>query len=277
MTLSTPSNSHPLSHARILVFDSGVGGLSILAEIQKKLPHASITYLSDNAYFPYGTKAETELIARVDQVLHRFMETHSVDMIVIACNTASTLTLPHLRKYFKQPVVGVVPAIKPAAALSQSHVIGLLATPATVNRTYTHHLIQEHAAHSNIIAVGSSELVQLAEDKLRGGQTDFEQLKKILQPFFIHPRAQEMDVLVLACTHFPLLRDEIAAQFPPHLHIIDSGEAIARRVASLTETYRFSIQEPPKHTAIFTADLLNLQALQPRLTQFGISSIEILE
>jgi glutamate racemase len=279
MILSAPSNSHSLlsSHPRILVFDSGVGGLSIVGEIQKKLPYASINYLSDNAYFPYGTKTEAELITRVDEVLHGVMNTHSVDIIVIACNTASTLTLPHIRSHFKQPVVGVVPAIKPAAAFTKSHVIGLLATPATIGRIYTHNLIQEHAANSEIIAVGSSELVQLAEDKLRGGHVEFEQLKIILQPFFIHPRGHEMDVLVLACTHFPLLRDEIAAQFPSHLHIIDSGEAIARRVASLAEPYDAVKIESPQHKAIFTANLPNLQALQPRLTQFGISSIEILE
>jgi glutamate racemase len=287
MTLSAPSNPHTPanpevpSSPHILVFDSGVGGLSIVGEIQKKLPQAPIIYLSDNGYFPYGTKTEAELIARVDDVLHKVMNANSIDIIVIACNTASTLTLPHVRSHFKQPVVGVVPAIKPAAALTKSHVIGLLATPATIGRSYTHRLIQEYAADSDIIAVGSSELVQLAEDKLRGGKAEFEPLKKILQPFFVHPRGNEMDVLVLACTHFPLLRNEIAAQFSPHVHLIDSGEAIARRVASLAGPYdllKLKLKiEAPKHSAIFTANLPNLRALLPQLAQFGISKVEILK
>ena len=156
---------HTAPSPRILVFDSGVGGLSIVHEIQKKLPFAPLVYASDNAFFPYGTKGEAELIARVDKVLRKIIAAHPIDIIVIACNTASTLTLPHLRNSFTQPVVGVVPAIKPAAAQSKSQVIGLLATPATVARPYTQALIREHAPNAKVISVGSSELVQLAEHK----------------------------------------------------------------------------------------------------------------
>src|SRR5690606_12835146 len=128
---------------RILVFDSGVGGLSILRELQRKLPLCEWTYASDNEAFPYGIKSETELTERVDQVLHGLLQIRAADMIVVACNTASTLTLPHIRRRFSQPIVGVVPAIKPAAARSRSKVIGLLATPATVTRPYTQELIQQ--------------------------------------------------------------------------------------------------------------------------------------
>lgn len=260
---------------RILVFDSGVGGLSIVREIQKKLPFAQLIYASDNAFFPYGTKGETELIARVDAVFHKIIAAYPVDIIVIACNTASTLTLPHVRSHFQQPVVGVVPAIKPAASISQSQVIGLLATPATVARPYTHNLIHEHAPNAEIISVGSSELVLLAEHKLRGGQVTPEQLKQILQPFFNHPRGQEMDALVLACTHFPLLRDELAAQFPSKVQLIDSGEAIARRVASLLAEHTFN-EQPPQHWAIFTKASNTVTALAPQLAQFGIHNTDII-
>lgn len=268
--------SQPTANPRILVFDSGVGGLSIVQEIQRKLPFAPLVYASDNAFFPYGTKGEAELIARVDAVLHKITETYPVDIIVVACNTASTLALPHIRSHFAQPIVGVVPAIKPAAALSQSQVIGLLATPATVARPYTHNLIREHAAKAEVISVGSSELVQLAEHKLRGGLVAAEQLNSILQPFFSHPRAAEMDVLVLACTHFPLLRDELAAQFSPGVQLIDSGEAIARRVASLLVSHR-TIEQPPEHAAIFTKASPSVTALGPQLAQFGINAMDIIE
>jgi glutamate racemase len=269
MTKSHASSPH------ILVFDSGVGGLSIVREIQKRLPNAPILYASDNAFFPYGTKGEAELIARVGQVLQRIIKNNAVSLVVVACNTASTVTLPHIRNRFFQPIVGVVPAIKPAAALTKTGVIGLLATPATVARKYTQNLIEEHASESEIISVGSTELVELAEYKLRGGALEPEQLKAILQPFLNHPKGKEMDVLVLACTHFPLLRDEIAAHFSSEVQLIDSGEAIARRVASLTDIYN-AAKQIPEHRAIFTADLPNVESLGPQLTQFGINHIEIL-
>ena len=261
---------------RILVFDSGVGGLSIFTEIQKKLPFASLIYASDNAFFPYGTKGEAELITRVDAVLHKIITIFPVDIIVVACNTASTVALPHIRNHFTQPVVGVVPAIKPAAAQSKSQVIGLLATPATVDRPYTHSLIREYAPDAEVISVGSSELVQLAECKLRGETITAEQLKPILQPFFDHPYGNKMDTLVLACTHFPLLRDEIAAQFATGLQLIDSGEAIARRVASLLSEYEFK-EQSPEHWAVFTKASPAIDALQPQLAQFNIYNTSIVD
>lgn len=260
---------------RILVFDSGVGGLSIVREIQKKLPFAPLVYASDNGFFPYGTKGEAELIARVDQVFRKILSSHHIDIIVVACNTASTLALPHIRLNFPQPVVGVVPAIKPAAAMSKSQVIGLLATPATVARPYTHNLIREYAPNAEVIAVGSSELVQLAEGKLRGKDIPAASLSSILRPFFIHPRTHDMDVLVLACTHFPLLRDELVAQFPAHVSVIDSGEAIARRVSYLLEAHVF-IEKMPEHKAVFTKAAPAVEALQPQLQAFGINQLEIL-
>lgn len=272
---SAPFSTKHSTAPRILVFDSGVGGLSIVHEIQKKLPFSPLIYASDNAFFPYGTKGEAELIARVDAVFRKITTVHPVDIIVIACNTASTLTLPHVRSHFSQPVVGVVPAIKPAAAHSKSQVIGLLATPATIARPYTHNLIREYAPNAEVISVGSSELVQLAEHKLRGGHINPSQLKEILQPFFNHPRGDEMDVLVLACTHFPLLRNELAAQFSPNVRLIDSGEAIARRVASLLADNTFD-EQTPEHWAIFTKASDAVSALAPQLAQFGIHNTDII-
>jgi glutamate racemase len=269
-------SSPAITNPRILVFDSGVGGLSIVKEIQQKLPFAPLIYASDNAFFPYGTKGEAELITRVDAVLRKIIATHAVDIIVVACNTASTLTLPHIRSHFLQPVVGVVPAIKPAAAQSKTQVIGLLATPATVARPYTQALINEHAPQAEIISLGTSELVQLAEHKLRGGDINAAQLHHILQPFFLHPRITEMDVLILACTHFPLLRSEIAAQFSPHLQLIDSGEAIARRVAFLAAPHNV-IAQAPEHLAIFTTASPAVEALRPQLIPFGIHHLHIID
>lgn len=218
-------------HHRVLVFDSGVGGLSVLGEIRRRLPCCSYAYACDNAGFPYGDKSETDLVARVDRVLKALIATIDPDIVVVACNTASTVALPQIRSHFRKPVVGVVPAIKPAAQLSRTGVIGLLATPGTVNRPYTHRLIADFAPHCLVIPVGSSELVHMAEAKLRNIGPDRGALRAIIAPLFADERT---DTVVLACTHFPLLRDELEEAAPRPVAWVDSGEAIARRVASFT-------------------------------------------
>lgn len=266
---------------RILVFDSGVGGLSILRELQRKLPLCEWTYASDNEAFPYGIKSETELTERVDQVLHGLLQIRAADIIVVACNTASTLTLPHIRRRFSQPIVGVVPAIKPAAARSRSKVIGLLATPATVTRPYTQELIQQFAADCTVIRLGSSELVEIAEQKLGGEAPSLARLQEILAPMQQHPQASQMDTLVLACTHFPLLRDELRQVLPEHLEFIDSTEAIARRVEFLlveqfgftSDALRVPALEPQQNLALFTRDTPAVQRLRQPLSHFNLKQL----
>lgn len=270
------------THPRILVFDSGVGGLSIAIEIQKKLPFLQIIYASDNAFFPYGTKSETELIARVDTVLSNILSLHTVDLIVIACNTASTLTLPYCRERFLQPIVGVVPAIKPAAQLSQSKVIGLLATPATVARPYTQNLIKEHAPCAQVISVGSSELVSLAEKKLRGEIMDVSIIDSVMKQFFNHNDGIKMDTLVLACTHFPLIRDDILAslhRINPNQDyaLIDSGEAIARRVETLMlQIDNINTEKTDQHLALFTKTSTDIDNLKPALSKYAFNHIDFI-
>lgn len=257
--------------ARILVFDSGVGGLSVAREIQQRLPLNPLVYASDNAFFPYGTKGEAELIARVDQIIAELLLRFPADILVIACNTASTLTLPHLRSKLDLPIVGVVPAIKPAALMSKSGVIGLLATPATIARPYTHELIREYATQCQVISLGSSELVQLAEQKLRGESIDADAIANIAKALMSVKQAEQMDVLVLACTHFPLLKEELAQHLPAQMKLIDSGTAIARRVEFLLA----DAAEPaegyvPEHVAVFTKATEAAERLAPALKGFGI-------
>ncbi len=254
----------------ILVFDSGVGGLSVAREIQQRLPHASLVYASDNAFFPYGTKGETELIARVDLVIRTLLTRYTADILVIACNTASTLALPHLRSRLSLPIVGVVPAIKPAATSSQTGVIGLLATPATVARPYTHELIREYATNCEVIALGSSELVQIAEQKLRGETLDTRVIKTVTTALLSARHAERMDTLVLACTHFPLVKTELARELPQRITMIDSGEAIARRVDFLLANKQQPITSPAKHLAVFTKATKEAELLAPALAGFGI-------
>jgi glutamate racemase len=258
-----------------LVFDSGVGGLTIAEAITGHLPHCSIIYGSDNAAFPYGIKKESQLIDRVDAVLHKFQSVSQADIIVVACNTASTVALPKIRERFDLPIVGVVPAIKPAAQISQTKTIGLLATVGTINRDYTHTLIEEFASDCQVISIGSNELVTLAEHKLRDENPSFENLPKILRPF---KDTEGLDTIVLACTHFPLLTDELQNMLPEVENWIDSGKAIARRVEYWLKELGLPItaDSSPDHSGLFTANQPEIAQLMPALYRRSISQIDFI-
>lgn len=215
----------------MLIFDSGVGGLSVFKEIQARSPQLDCYYLFDNLYFPYGELENIQLITRLTHLLDCFINDHPVDLVVIACNSASTVALKSLRAHFSIPIVGVVPAIKPASAMTHNNVIGLLATPATINRIYTQDLIAEFAADKQVLKIGSTELVKLAEEKLLGLGVDNKRLKAVLKPWCEATVAP--DTLVLGCTHFPLIKAEIAACFKTPVQLIDSGKAISTRVGEL--------------------------------------------
>ena len=222
---------------KVAIYDSGVGGLSILRALADRMPQSQYIFVSDNAGYPYGTKSEDELLNRCQKVADRIVTRYQPDVLIIACNTASTVCLPVLRSNHQLPIVGVVPAIKPAALASKSKVIGLLATPATISRSYTEGLIDEFAHDCVVIKVGSSDLVDLAEKKLKGLSVNLNQLETILTPFLLH---ESLDTLVLACTHFPLLTNEIEAVLSRHgksIMLIDSADAIAKRVESLFSSY----------------------------------------
>lgn len=213
----------------VLIFDSGVGGLSVLRDLRARLPALDVIYLGDNAFFPYGDLVDEQIVARVLRLVGDAETQFRPRIIVIACNTASTLVLDQLRARVKVPVVGVVPAIKPAAALTVSGRIGLLATPATVRRPYLDALIREHARDKEVLRVGSSALVQQAERWLAGQLLDRALISQSVQPLV----EAKVDTVVLGCTHFPLIRQALFQALPEVLHWVDSGEAIARRVEYL--------------------------------------------
>lgn len=217
---------------RVLLFDSGIGGLSIAAAIWARLPGIDLVYAGDNAGFPYGDLSEHEVVTRCVALVEAALAQYPCDLVVVACNTASTVVLPTLRARLAVPVVGVVPAIKPAAALSRTRRIGVLATPATVDRPYLWSLIDEYAADCTILRLGSSELVRLAEAGLaREEGIDDESVRRVLQPL----AEGDPDTVVLGCTHFPLIGDALARVMPGVTHWIDSGEAVARRVEQLLD------------------------------------------
>ncbi len=265
----------------ILVFDSGVGGLSIAQAIKQTLPSCLLSYASDNAYFPYGTKDESQLISRVEQVLTTIQKEVAADIIVVACNTASTVVLPKIREHFTLPVIGVVPAIKPAAEISRNKVIGLLATPGTVKRSYTKELIDNFANHCEVISIGSSELVLLAEKKLQGQKVSLTELKE-LTAAFKDTSSNPPDTIVLACTHFPLLKDELKAVLPHISHWVDSGDAIARRTKFWIEELDLLNRGSSRANignglGIFTQKTKEVELIKPALDKLNLNCIQYME
>ena len=261
--------------APVLFFDSGVGGLSILGPAQALLPNMPVVYAADSAGFPYGTKTEAEIAGRVPALLGRLVERYRPRMAVIACNTASTIALSAVRAALDIPVVGTVPAIKPAALASRSRVIGVLGTDATVRQPYVDRLAAEHGADCIVLRHGSAALVAYAEARLRGEPADPTIPADALAGLLDQPGGDKMDMVVLACTHFPLVRDELAAAAPHPVTFLDGGEGIARRIAYLNGGAPWPA-ERPEGIAVFTRRDASVMRLAPALAKFGLSQINAL-
>ena len=245
-----------MSTPRILIFDSGMGGLTVARAVSKQMPQAHLVYAADNAAFPYGAWEEQKLVARILMVLGKLIETVKPDVAVIACNTASTIALAELRAAYRIPFVGTVPAIKPAAALTKTGVIGVLATPGTVAREYTHSLIHTYAYHCKVLLHGAPRLAEIAEQKLRGHAVDMDELRNEIAPVFRNRNGQPTDVVVLGCTHYPLLIEDMEKVAPWPVSYVDPAPAIARRVADVVEETRLSGPDealPTHGTVILTS------------------------
>ncbi len=256
---------------RLLVFDSGIGGLSVLAEIRRRVPEAEIVYVADDRGFPYGDWEEAALSDHVVALIGRLIARFAPDAVVIACNTASTLVLPALRAAHATPFVGTVPAIKPAAERTKSGVVGVLATPGTMRRDYTRALIRSFAQNCHVRLVGSYELAPLAESVMRGEAVADAAILTEIEPAFITVEGRRTDAVVLACTHYPFLLDRFRRIAPWPVAWIDPAEAIARRVVSL-----LGLDETPSMVGVPGAAYLSSgkgwpAGLLPLLAQFGLS------
>jgi glutamate racemase len=259
--------------APILLFDSGVGGLSVLAALRAVLPQAPVIYAADNAGLPYGDKTEAQIAARVAGLLGRMTERLRPRLVCIACNTASTIALGMVREVLAVPVVGTVPAIKPAAALSRSGSIGLLGTEATIRQAYVDRLAAEFAQGKRLLRYAAPELVTAAERKLRGQSVDPSVFTRAADGLRRQPGGEAIDTVVLACTHFPLLSAELGAALGPAVGLIDGAVGIARRIAQLTMGQSFARARPD--LALFTCQGSDLAALSPALFHYGLAQAEI--
>src|SRR5215813_15378927 len=219
----------------ILVFDSGLGGLTVFREIVKVRPDACYVYVADDAFFPYARRSEEQLVDRIVPLMERLIATHAPDLVVIACNTASTLVLPHLRARLAVPFVGTVPAVKPACMASRSRLVSVLGTEATVQREYTRALIREFGQGCDVTLVGAVRLAGLAETALRGDAIEDDAVAQEIAPCFVASGGRRTDTIVLACTHYPLLLDRLARLASWPVDWIDPAPAIARRVTSLLD------------------------------------------
>lgn len=258
---------------KLLVFDSGLGGLTVFAEIVKLRPGATYVYCADDAGFPYGAWKEPELVERVTQVMEGLIAEHEPDMVVIACNTASTIALPFLRVHWPAiPFVGTVPAIKPAAERSRSKMISVLGTPGTIARDYTQNLITQFAAHCRVTLVGSKHLARLAEDYMHGARGADAEIAAEISPCFEEADGARTDAVVLACTHYPLLVDELRRLAPWPVEWIDPAPAIARRADQLLAE-RFGADAPrenssPARRILFTSGRAPEPKLSAALTRY---------
>jgi glutamate racemase len=265
---------------RILLFDSGMGGLTVASAVAAQLPDAHLVYAADNAGFPYGAWKEDALILRIVDVVGGLIARSDPHIVVIACNTASTIALAQLRMTYHLPFVGTVPAIKPAAAQTRSGIIGVLATPGTVSREYTQALIRNHAHHCEVILHGAKRLAEMAENKLNGHGIDLEGLRQEVAPVFRERDGKRTDVVVLGCTHYPLLAEDIAAVAPWPVSYLDPAPAIARRAADvLDETPLHPSRQgiPPHGTVLLTSKSFSAPEKLAGYASMGFPTHEFLE
>ena len=241
----------------LLVFDSGIGGLTILREVRVTLPGRRIVYVGDDAGFPYGEWPEDELVPRVVGIFERCLESFEPELAIVACNTASTAIMPALRERFDLPIVGTVPPIKPATARSASGLVSVLATPGTVRRPYVQELVARHAGEVEVNLVGSTGLARLAEEHMQGQAIDVERLRAELLPCFVEKDGRRTDIVVLGCTHYPFLVHEMRKIAPWPVDWIEPAEAIARRVRELVG------EVPPDDLRNFRPDIALLTSGTP--------------
>ncbi|MER2249085.1 glutamate racemase [Methylorubrum podarium] len=273
MAGATLSAALPVQNAQpvILVFDSGLGGLTVLEQVRRARPDAAYVYAADDAAFPYGALSEERLVARVIAVMERLLARHAPDLVVIACNTASTLVLPALRQRFVTPFVGVVPPIKPAAALTRTRVISLLATPGTVARAYTHDLVANFASDCAVTLVGSKNLAGYAEAEMAGAPVSDAAILAEIEPCFVEREdGRRTDVVCLSCTHYPLLLPRFERLAPWAVTWIDPAPAIARRVIQLLGEGSAQASDAPPARAVFTGGSGLTPALGRSLERRGL-------
>lgn len=258
--------------APLLFLDSGIGGLSVLRAVQSLLPDAPVVYAADYAGLPYGEKTEAEIAARVPALLGRLVERHQPRLVTIACNTACTIALPYVRAALNVPVVGTVPAIKPATALTKTGVIGLLGTQATIRQAYVDRLESEFASGMRVLRYAAPQLVCAAEAKMRGEMVDPDIYAQAIAGLRAQEGGDEIDVIILGCTHFPLVQEELS-RIVPDMQFVDGAGGIARRIAYLCDGQKWP-EKRCEGMFVTTGALDDMTPYKPILSQFSLTQIK---
>lgn len=223
-----PRNKKP----KVAIIDSGAGGLSIARALVSRSLDLDLVYVADKAFFPYGVLDDKLLLERLIYIVEKLHNIEEPDIVIIACNTASTLALKELRSRWDTPFIGVVPAVKPAALHSKSKEIAVIATKATVERDYLSKLIREFAKETKVKVLASQRLVDIAERFIYDTNLDLPELHTELDNLLAG--LQNIDTVVLACTHFPILKAQIEEHLKTvRVNVVDSTEAIVNRLCSL--------------------------------------------
>src|SRR6266508_2612495 len=261
----------PMSAPAILVLDSGLGGLTVYREVAAARPDAKLVYVADDAAFPYGNMREGALAAHLVSLVEQLCTRYRPDLVVIACNTASTLVLSQLRERIPIRFVGTVPAIKPACSASRSKLVSVLGTQATVSREYTRALIRQFSNGSTITLVGSGQLAFYAEAELHGEPVADASIRQEIAPCFVETGSRRTDTVVLACTHYPLLLARLTALAPWPVSFVDPAPAIARRVVDLLGP-AVARSEPCPSSMLFTSGRPPSAPLEAALAPFGLTN-----
>jgi len=269
-----PDPASIAAEAPLLFFDSGIGGLSVLKAARAALPLAPIVYVADFAGLPYGSKTEIQITARVAGLLGRLVERYRPRLVTIACNTASTIALNEVRAAIDVPIVGTVPAVKPASEQTKTGVIGLLGTAATVRQRYVDQLEAEFASNMTLLRHAAPDLVHAAEAKMRGEEVDPQIYADAMNGLTNQPGGERLDIVVLGCTHFPLVQEELLAAVPG-MGFVDGAAGIARRIANLTAGQAWP-SEPSAGIFVTTDPIAKAERLHSALSSFGLSKIRSL-
>jgi glutamate racemase len=263
----------------VLVLDSGIGGMTVVKAIRELASDIAVTYISDNAFFPYGRLNEDELIRRIHKLMERALGEADFDAVVIACNTASTVVLNQMRNSFQIPIIGVVPPIKTASEISKTRIIGLLATEGTVRCRYVDELIQKFASDCHVERVQCPDLAPLAEAKFQGRKIDKSRLRACIAPL-MEPELAAIDVVILGCTHYPLLLEDLRREFPQTVRWLDPALPVARRLLRVLGGCDISTHQSSdklsEDIVYFTAKDSRFPSLKPKLIEIGFSRTECL-
>lgn len=250
------------------IFDSGVGGLTILLELQRLLPKESFIYVADQAFAPYGKRSITELQTRTKSITEFLISKHA-KLIVVACNTASISSIKVLRKEFKKPIIGVVPVVKYLSEFSKTKKVAILATPVTIKSIYLDLLISEFGKGLTIYKEGGTGLEELIEQ----GDLSNPKIKAILKKHLIPLKKQGIDAVALGCTHYPFLKKQMEEILGTDITVLDSGGAVARQTKRvLTAENLLSLEKTSKDWYYTTGDSKKFDETVKNLTGMIIKS-----